>query len=124
MRCWASAWSGSCFRSPSVAAEATRRTPTRSRRRAGAATARPNEDGMNYRHAYHAGNFADVVKHAVLARLVEYLKQKYKAFRVVDTHAGIGRYNLASVEAGKTGEWQAGIGRVFEAKLEPKAAAL
>ncbi|TPN79574.1 23S rRNA (adenine(2030)-N(6))-methyltransferase RlmJ [Mesorhizobium sp. CU2] len=79
---------------------------------------------MNYRHAYHAGNFADVVKHAVLTRLVEYLKQKDKAFRVIDTHAGIGRYDLASVEAGKTGEWQSGIGRVFEAALEPKAAAL
>ena len=49
---------------------------------------------MNYRHAYHAGNFADVVKHAVLARLVDYLKQKDKAFRVVDTHAGIGLYDL------------------------------
>ena len=44
---------------------------------------------MNYRHAYHAGNFADVVKHAVLARLVEYLKRKDKPFRVIDTHAGI-----------------------------------
>ena len=79
---------------------------------------------MNYRHAYHAGNFADVVKHAVLARLVEYLKQKDKAFRVIDTHAGIGRYDLASVEAGKTGEWQGGIGRLAEATLEPQAAAL
>ena len=79
---------------------------------------------MNYRHAYHAGNFADVVKHAVLARLVEYLKQKDKAFRVVDTHAGIGRYNLASTEAGKTGEWQGGIGRLFEVTLEPRAAAV
>ncbi|MEI9403913.1 23S rRNA (adenine(2030)-N(6))-methyltransferase RlmJ [Mesorhizobium argentiipisi] len=79
---------------------------------------------MNYRHAYHAGNFADVVKHAVLARLVEYLKQKDKAFRVIDTHAGIGRYDLASVEAGKTGEWQSGIGRLAEATLEPQAAAL
>ncbi|RWH71468.1 23S rRNA (adenine(2030)-N(6))-methyltransferase RlmJ [Mesorhizobium sp.] len=79
---------------------------------------------MNYRHAYHAGNFADVVKHAVLARLVEYLKQKDKAFRVIDTHAGIGRYDLASVEAGKTGEWQGGIGRLTEATLEPQAAAL
>ncbi|MBN9551523.1 MAG: 23S rRNA (adenine(2030)-N(6))-methyltransferase RlmJ [Alphaproteobacteria bacterium] len=79
---------------------------------------------MNYRHAYHAGNFADVVKHAVLARLVEYLKQKDKAFRVIDTHAGIGRYDLASVEAGKTGEWQGGIGRLAEAVLEPRAAAL
>ncbi|TIU30379.1 MAG: 23S rRNA (adenine(2030)-N(6))-methyltransferase RlmJ [Mesorhizobium sp.] len=79
---------------------------------------------MNYRHAYHAGNFADVVKHAVLSRLVEYLKQKDKAFRVIDTHAGIGRYDLASVEAGKTGEWQGGVGRLFEAALEPRAAAL
>ncbi|RWK02071.1 MAG: 23S rRNA (adenine(2030)-N(6))-methyltransferase RlmJ [Mesorhizobium sp.] len=79
---------------------------------------------MNYRHAYHAGNFADVVKHALLSRLVEYLKQKDKAFRVVDTHAGIGRYDLASVEAGKTGEWEGGIGRLFEAALEPRAAAL
>ncbi|RUT97901.1 23S rRNA (adenine(2030)-N(6))-methyltransferase RlmJ [Mesorhizobium sp. USDA-HM6] len=79
---------------------------------------------MNYRHAYHAGNFADVVKHAVLCRLVEYLKQKDKAFRVIDTHAGIGRYDLASVEAGKTGEWQGGVGRLFEATIEPQAAAL
>lgn len=79
---------------------------------------------MNYRHAYHAGNFADVVKHVVLSRLVEYLKQKDKAFRVIDTHAGIGRYDLASVEAGKTGEWQGGIGRLVEATLEPKAAPL
>ncbi|MER9051152.1 23S rRNA (adenine(2030)-N(6))-methyltransferase RlmJ, partial [Mesorhizobium sp. M0923] len=65
---------------------------------------------MNYRHAYHAGNFADVVKHAVLSRLIEYLKQKDKAFRVIDTHAGIGRYDLSSTEAQKTGEWQGGIG--------------
>jgi len=79
---------------------------------------------MNYRHAYHAGNFADVVKHAVLARLVEYLKQKDKAFRVIDTHAGIGRYDLGSPEAGKTGEWQGGIGRLVDATLEPQAAAL
>lgn len=79
---------------------------------------------MNYRHAYHAGNFADVVKHAVLARLVDYLKQKDKAFRVIDTHAGIGRYDLASVEAGKTREWQGGIGRLVDAKLDARAAAL
>ncbi|WP_350335050.1 23S rRNA (adenine(2030)-N(6))-methyltransferase RlmJ [Coralliovum pocilloporae] len=66
---------------------------------------------MNYRHAYHAGNFADVLKHVVLARLITYLQRKDKAFRVVDTHAGIGRYNLKGIEAGKTAEWQAGIGR-------------
>ncbi|MER8776486.1 23S rRNA (adenine(2030)-N(6))-methyltransferase RlmJ [Mesorhizobium sp. M0977] len=79
---------------------------------------------MNYRHAYHAGNFADVVKHAVLSRLIEYLKQKDKAFRVIDTHAGIGRYDLSSTEAQKTGEWQGGIGRLVDAALDAPAAAL
>ncbi|MDS1134760.1 23S rRNA (adenine(2030)-N(6))-methyltransferase RlmJ [Nitratireductor indicus] len=73
---------------------------------------------MNYRHAYHAGNFADVVKHAVLARIVEYLKRKDKAFRVIDTHAGIGLYDLSSEEAQKTGEWREGIGRLIDANLE------
>lgn len=79
---------------------------------------------MNYRHAYHAGNFADVVKHVVLARLIEYLKRKDKAFRVVDTHAGIGLYDLSSQEAQKTGEWQDGIGRVLAASIAPEAAGL
>jgi 23S rRNA (adenine2030-N6)-methyltransferase len=79
---------------------------------------------MNYRHAYHAGNFADVVKHAVLMRLVEYLKLKDKAFRVIDTHAGIGLYDLSSEEAQKTGEWHGGVGRLLEAKLSPDAQAL
>jgi 23S rRNA (adenine2030-N6)-methyltransferase len=79
---------------------------------------------VNYRHAYHAGNFADVVKHVVLSRLVEYLKQKDKAFRVIDTHAGIGRYDLSSTEAQKTGEWQGGIGRLVDAALDAPAAAL
>lgn len=79
---------------------------------------------MNYRHAYHAGNFADVVKHVVLARLLEYLKQKDKAFRVVDTHAGIGRYELSSREAGRTGEWRGGIGRLIDADLDADAAIL
>jgi 23S rRNA (adenine2030-N6)-methyltransferase len=79
---------------------------------------------MNYRHAYHAGNFADVIKHAVLARIVEYLKQKDKAFRVIDTHAGIGLYDLSAQEAQRTGEWRNGIGRVLEAKIEPKTANL
>ena len=79
---------------------------------------------MNYRHAYHAGNFADVVKHAVLARLVEYLKRKDKAFRVIDTHAGIGLYDLGSEEAQKTGEWHDGIGRLVETKLRADAAEL
>jgi 23S rRNA (adenine2030-N6)-methyltransferase len=72
---------------------------------------------MNYRHIYHAGNFADVVKHAVLVRIVEYLKRKDKAFRVIDTHAGTGRYDLSSPEAQKTGEWQGGIGRLLNAPM-------
>lgn len=79
---------------------------------------------MNYRHAYHAGNFADVVKHAILARIVEYLKRKDKAFRVIDTHAGIGLYDLSSEEAQKTGEWRDGIGRLVEASLNEKTSKL
>lgn len=70
---------------------------------------------MNYRHAYHAGNFADVVKHVILSRIVEYLKRKDQAFRVIDTHAGIGLYDLHGTEAGKTGEWAGGIRRVIDA---------
>ncbi|MBF2716557.1 23S rRNA (adenine(2030)-N(6))-methyltransferase RlmJ [Agrobacterium vitis] len=76
---------------------------------------------MNYRHIYHAGNFADVLKHAVLARLVIYLQQKDKAFRVLDTHAGIGLYDLSSDESQKTGEWLGGIGKLLEAELTPTA---
>ena len=68
---------------------------------------------MNYRHAYHAGNFADVVKHAVLGRMLAHLGQKPAAFRVIDTHAGSGVYDLAGPEAGKTGEWRDGIGRLL-----------
>ena len=79
---------------------------------------------MNYRHAFHAGNFADVFKHAVLARLIEYLKRKEAAFRVVDTHAGIGRYDLQASEATRTGEWQDGIARLMNAELKPNVAAL
>lgn len=76
---------------------------------------------MNYRHIYHAGNFADVVKHATLALVIEYLKQKTAPFRVIDTHAGIGCYDLGSEQAQKTGEWREGIGRILEAKLSRAA---
>jgi 23S rRNA (adenine2030-N6)-methyltransferase len=72
---------------------------------------------MNYRHIYHAGNFADVFKHAVLARIIAYLKRKEAAFRVIDTHAGIGLYDLGSEEAQKTGEWRGGIGKLLDAAL-------
>jgi 23S rRNA (adenine2030-N6)-methyltransferase len=79
---------------------------------------------VNYRHAYHAGNFADVVKHVVLTRIVEYLKRKDAAFRVIDTHAGIGLYDLSSEEARKTGEWRDGIGRLAGNRFKPEVAAL
>ncbi len=79
---------------------------------------------MNYRHGYHAGNFADVFKHAVLARIVTYLQRKEAAFRVIDTHAGTGIYNLGSEAAMKTGEWLDGIGRLRDATLPANALAL
>ena len=74
---------------------------------------------MNYRHAYHAGNFADVVKHVVLALAIERLKLKDAPFRVIDTHAGVGSYDLASEAALKTREWEAGIGRLLGPAAEP-----
>ncbi|HTY67531.1 MAG TPA: 23S rRNA (adenine(2030)-N(6))-methyltransferase RlmJ [Alphaproteobacteria bacterium] len=74
---------------------------------------------MNYRHAYHAGNFADVVKHATLALLLERLKAKDAPFCVIDTHAGIGRYDLSSAEAQKTGEFRDGVQRLLES--DPQA---
>lgn len=68
---------------------------------------------MNYQHAFHAGNFADVHKHVVLTRILEHLRQKPAAFRVIDTHAGSGRYDLFGAEAQRAQEWRDGIGRVF-----------
>ncbi|MEZ5775339.1 MAG: 23S rRNA (adenine(2030)-N(6))-methyltransferase RlmJ [Hyphomicrobiaceae bacterium] len=79
---------------------------------------------MNYRHAYHAGNFADVMKHAVLALVLEHLKLKPQPFRVIDTHAGIGRYDLMGPEAAKTNEWEAGIGRIAGADAAPLPGAI
>ena len=67
---------------------------------------------MNYRHAFHAGNFADVVKHAVLARILVHLRDKPAAFRVIDTHAGAGRYDLDGPEAARSLEWRDGIERL------------
>jgi 23S rRNA (adenine2030-N6)-methyltransferase len=76
---------------------------------------------MNYRHSFHAGNFADVVKHAVLARIVLHLKKKDAAFRVIDTHAGTGLYDLKGSDANRTNEWREGIGRLIGATLSPAA---
>jgi 23S rRNA (adenine2030-N6)-methyltransferase len=72
---------------------------------------------MNYRHAFHAGGFADVIKHIVLVRILTYLQEKPAAFRVIDTHAGAGIYDLTSDEARRGGEWLTGIARVMQARF-------
>jgi 23S rRNA (adenine2030-N6)-methyltransferase len=79
---------------------------------------------MNYRHAFHAGNFADVLKHATLARILVHLADKAAPFRVIDTHAGAGLYDLASDAAARTGEWRDGIGRLIDARLPDDIRAL
>lgn len=71
---------------------------------------------MNYRHAYHAGNFADCMKHAILLVLLKSLARKPAGFCVLDTHAGCGQYDLSSEEAQKTGEWKSGIGRLLDSE--------
>ncbi|HET9835956.1 MAG TPA: 23S rRNA (adenine(2030)-N(6))-methyltransferase RlmJ [Rhodanobacteraceae bacterium] len=75
---------------------------------------------MNYRHAFHAGNFADVFKHAVLLALLDALTAKDKPLCYLDTHAGAGMYALDETRAQKTGEWREGIGRVFAAHSLPE----
>jgi 23S rRNA (adenine2030-N6)-methyltransferase len=70
---------------------------------------------MNYRHAFHAGNFADVHKHVVLTRILEHLRTKPAAFRMIDSHAGAGRYDLYGPEAARSGEWHDGIARLLDA---------
>ncbi|MEM9734344.1 MAG: 23S rRNA (adenine(2030)-N(6))-methyltransferase RlmJ [Pseudomonadota bacterium] len=74
---------------------------------------------MNYRHAYHAGNFADVFKHILLTRLALYLQRKDKPIRLFDTHAGIGLYARDSEEQAKTGESTLGIEKVLAATTNP-----
>lgn len=79
---------------------------------------------MNYRHAFHAGNFADVLKHAVFSLVLDYLGRKETPYRVIDTHAGVGLYDLTADEAQRTGEWEGGIGLLSGAQLQPDIAAL
>lgn len=81
---------------------------------------------MNYRHAFHAGNHGDILKHIILARALSLMIAKDKPMAVLDAHAGIGRYDLSGVQATKTGEWQSGIAKLdddfapdVEAVLEP-----
>ena len=79
---------------------------------------------MNYHHAFHAGSFADVFKHAVLCRVLHYLRGKPAAFRVIDTHAGAGLYDLAGPEAARSGEWHEGIKKLMAAALPAPVADL
>jgi 23S rRNA (adenine2030-N6)-methyltransferase len=80
--------------------------------------------GVNYRHAFQAGSFADVFKHAVLCRILHHLREKPAAFRVIDTHAGAGLYDLTGVEAARSGEWHLGVEKLLAAALPEPAAAL
>jgi 23S rRNA (adenine2030-N6)-methyltransferase len=86
---------------------------------------------MNYRHSYHAGNHADVLKHVILALVLAKLNEKQKPYRVLDVHAGAGLYDLRGPEAVRTGEWQSGVGKMaapfsieVEAALAPYRDAL
>jgi 23S rRNA (adenine2030-N6)-methyltransferase len=72
---------------------------------------------MNYRHAFHAGGFADVIKHVVLVRILTYLHDKQAPFRVIDSHAGAGVYDLTGEEARRGGEWLTGIARMMQARF-------
>ncbi len=74
---------------------------------------------MNYRHAFHAGNFADVHKHWILTLLLARLAAKDKPFFVLDSHAGAGFYDLAREETGRTGEAADGIGRLIDSPAVP-----
>jgi 23S rRNA (adenine2030-N6)-methyltransferase len=69
---------------------------------------------VNYRHAFHAGNHGDCLKHALLLSLLGALRRKDAPFGVADLHAGRGAYDLSGAEAARTGEWRAGIGRLLE----------
>ena len=76
---------------------------------------------MNYRHAFHAGSFADVIKHIVLTRILLHLQEKPAAFRIIDTHAGAGLYDLAGDEAHRSGDWLTGIARILQARFSEAA---
>jgi 23S rRNA (adenine2030-N6)-methyltransferase len=78
---------------------------------------------LAYRHAFHAGNHADVLKHTVLTLLLRYMNQKEKPYRLIDTHAGAGGYSLEGRYAQKKGEFEQGIGRLWERDDLPEAVA-
>ena len=69
---------------------------------------------LSYRHSFHAGNHADVVKHIVQSLILDALKQKDKPFVYHDTHSGVGRYDLTHEWSEKTGEYKQGIARIWD----------
>ena len=77
---------------------------------------------LSYRHAFHAGNHADVLKHLILLQIAEYMGEKPAPFWIIDTHAGAGRYALESAHASKLGEYRDGVGRLWDRKGLPPAA--
>ena len=78
---------------------------------------------LSYRHGFHAGNHADVLKHIVLTLILDYLKQKNKPYWFIDTHAGAGKYSLESEFSNKTSEHLDGIDKIFYDKKKPLALA-
>ena len=74
---------------------------------------------LSYRHGFHAGNFADVLKHSLITLVINALKQKDKPFVYIDTHAGAGKYSFKSEFSQKTGEYQQGIGRLWANQQPP-----
>ena len=78
---------------------------------------------MNYRHAFHAGNHADVLKHIALVLILDRLRLKETPFGVLDTHAGIGRYDLAHEWAWKARKFESGIVKLWDRKDIPAALA-
>src|SRR4051812_48680186 len=88
----------------------------RDRRSAGSGSDAPD---MNYRHAFHAGNFADLQKHAILIALLQALTAEASPLSVIDTHAGAGAYDLGGDMAQRSGEAAAGIGRLLASQDFP-----
>ena len=78
---------------------------------------------LSYRHAFHAGNHADVIKHLILLQIAQYMGEKPAPFWIIDTHAGAGCYALESAHATKLAEFRDGIGRLWDAKGLPPATA-
>lgn len=76
---------------------------------------------LSYRHAFHAGNFADVLKHSVLTLVLDYMTRKEKGFHYIDSHSGAGMYQLADEYAQKTGEYKEGIAKLINEQNLPKA---